>query len=465
MKIFRLIIIMFCLIVTTTISAQKVLTWIIKDKVTGEVLTGASVYFQNKDNRSLNGAIAGADGTYKLKVPDDKNLVVVFSLIGYKTQSMKYTNQLKLDILLEEDSYLLDDVVITAKSLEKNVVGLTSRELVSATQKLSLDILETAPVTSIEDALQGRLVNVDILTSAEPGSSSSIRIRGTSSLNASSEPLFVVDGIPYNTNISDDFEFATANTEDFGALLNIAPSDIESIEVLKDAAATALWGSKGANGVLLISTKKGVSGKTRFNVDIKYQYGKERNTIPMLNASQYVAMIQDAIWNRINDLGSSTSISLMELLYNTKEIGYDPNWIYFNEYNQETNWLKEIIQPSNQTETNFSMSGGGEKATYRLSLGYFNEQGTTRGTNFNRLNTALNVRYLFSRRLDITTDFAFSTSDRDANWDNPRGQALNKMPNMSPYYIDADGKRTSEYFTPESYFQGTINKSKLSDHS
>ncbi len=465
MRIFRLIIICICFASFSAANAQ-VITGIVKDKKTGEPLIGASVYVQNQSNRSLTGTITGIDGDYRLNVPEEKNLTLVYSLIGYKSHQVKYTGQVSLNVTLEEDAFLLEGVEVVAKAVDKNAVGISQREMVSATQKISMDnIIETAPVTSIEDALQGRLSNVDILGGAEPGSSSSIRIRGTSSLNASNEPLIVVDGVPYQTTISDDFSFSTADAEDFGALVNISPTDIESIEVLKDASATAIWGSKGANGVLLINTKKGKAGKTAFTLNLKYQYGKERNTIPMLNASQYVALMQDAMWNSINDMGSLSSGSrdLLSLLYNTPEIGYNPNWAYFNEYNQETDWLGEITQPSNSYEANFSMMGGGDKATYRLSLGYLNETGTTIGTAFDRISALMNVTYRFSTKLDIQTEFSFANSDRDANWANPRGQAFTKMPNMSPYRIDDNGNRKSDYFTPRTNFQGEIKVDDLKD--
>jgi len=466
MRIFRLILICLCVASFSAANAQ-VITGFVKDKKTGEALVGASVYVQNQSNRSLGGTMTGVDGDYKFSVPKENNLTLVFSLIGYKTVKVKYTGQATYDASLEEDTYMLESVEVTAKAVERNTQGLTQRELVSSTQKIAMgEIVENAPVTSIEDALQGRLSNVDILVGAEPGSSSSIRIRGTSSLNASNEPLIVVDGIPYQTTINDDFSFATADMEDFGALVNIPPSDIESIEVLKDASATAIWGSKGANGVLLINTKKGRAGKTSFNVNLKYEYGKERNTIPMLKASQYVALMQDEMWNSINDLGANSSGSrdLMNLLFNTPEIGYQPDYLYFKEYNQETNWLKEITQPSNSSEANFSMMGGGDKATYRVSLDYLNETGTTKGTAFNRFSTLMNVTYHFSTKLDVTTEFSFTNSGRDANWDNPRGQAFTKMPNMSPYFIDENGDRTNKYFTPRTNFQGQINVDDLSSN-
>jgi TonB-linked SusC/RagA family outer membrane protein len=430
---------------------------VVKDQ-TGETVIGASVFVENKDQRSLTGTMTGLDGDYKLQVPKGNNLTVVFSMIGYKTLKVKYTGQSVLDATFEDDMYMLEDVEVTAKRVDRNQAGLTKREFVAATQKIDLNILETAPAISIEDALQGRLANVDIITGADPGSSSSIRIRGISSLNANTSPLIVVDNVPYPTTINEDFEFATANTEDFGALLNIPPNDIESIEVLKDAAATAIWGSKGASGVLVFKTKKGHTGKTTINYDAKYSYGKEPKTIPLLNSSQYVSMIQDAIWNTVNDLGvsSNSKQTYLDYLYNTKEIGFDPTWAYFKEYNQETNWLNEITRPRQMFETNFSLSGGGEKANYRLSLGYRKDDGTIIGTGTDRINASFNLTYRFSNKLDIVTNFSFVNTDKEANWENPRAHALNKMPNMSPYYMDDNNQRTSEYFTPQQYFQGKV---------
>ena len=456
MKIFRsIIIIMAGLFVTTTIGAQAILTGVVKD-TTGETVLGASVYIENKDQRSLMGTMTGLDGDYRLQVPNGDDLTVVFSMIGYKAKRVKYTGQTTLNMTLEDDSYSLTGVEVVAKVVERDQTGLTQREFVAATQKIEMSMLETAPVGSIEDALQGRMANVDIITSAEPGASSSIRIRGTSSLNASNEPLIVVDGVPYPTSIGDDFEFSTANTDDFGALLNIPPNDIESIEVLKDAAATAVWGSKASSGVLLIKTKRGQSGKTMITYDAKYSFGKERSTIPMLNSSQYVALIQDAVWNTVNDMGAGDSATreYLRLLYDTKEIGFDPTWRYFKEYNQETDWVNEITRPSHTFETNLSLSGGGEKAIYRLSLGYRNEEGTLIGAATERFNASLNLTYKFSNKLNVTTNFAFVNSDKDEPWAAPRGHAFRKMPNMSPYYLDANNARTREYFTPLEYFQG-----------
>lgn len=118
------------------------------------------------------------------------------------------------------------------------------------------DLVAAAPIVSVEEALQGQLGGVDIVLGGDPGTRSAIRIRGTGTLNASADPLIVIDGVPYPTDISDDFDFSTANEEDLGALLNISPNDIATVEVLKDASATAIWGTQGANGVLVITTKR-----------------------------------------------------------------------------------------------------------------------------------------------------------------------------------------------------------------
>lgn len=457
MKIFRKIIIsLVVLLAVQSIAAQKVLTGTVHDSKTNEALTGANVYVMNAENRSLGGCVVDLNGEYRLKIPEKTDLKIVFSFVGYKSKTVKFTDQKTINVVLD-DATTFEAVEVRAKKTDKNSLGQTSRERVSAISKVNMEGLETANVTNVTEALQGALANVDILTGADPGSGSSIRIRGTSSLSASSEPLFVLDGVPMPVDISSDFNFATANSEDYSQLLNISPSDIASIEVLKDAAATAIYGSKAANGALLITTKKGSKGRMAFSYSTKYETSKERNSIPMLNAKQYVSMVQDALWNSINDVGQGTSeaTTYMGLLYNTKEIGYDPAWAYFKEYNQDVNWLDLITQNGMSFDNNFSLSGGGEKADYRLSIGHLTDDGTTIGTKYQRFSGKFNMQYKFSDKLDIALNYSFTRGIRNASYDDGiRSQALKKMPNMSPYIIGSDGNSTSEYFTPFSYVQG-----------
>ena len=255
---------------------------------TAEPMVGVNVNILNSQNRSLGGTITNMDGIYNLKVPNENNLTIVFSYIGMKNQPIKYNGQTKLNITMKDDTQSINEVVISGKRIERNDMGISSREQSSATQKVNMeDLVAIAPVTSIEDALQGQLGGVDIvLGGGDPGARASIQIRGGSTLNANSEPLIVVDGVPYPAEIDDNTDFSTINNDDLGALLNISPQDIESIEVLKDAAATAVWGTKGANGVLVIKTKQGVQGKTRFSFSSKFSAKFEPESIPMLDGNQ-----------------------------------------------------------------------------------------------------------------------------------------------------------------------------------
>lgn len=425
-----------------------------------EPIAGANIFVVNKQSRYVNGVITDVDGNYHITVPDEAGLSIRVSFIGLKTKSMPYSGQKTLNFVLEDDSRSLSDIVITKKRYDRDNMGVSHREQTSATQKLKMDdIISNVPVSSVEDALQGQLGGVDVVLGGDPGARSSIRIRGTNSLSASSEPLIVLDGIPYSTEISKDFSFATANEEDFGALLNIAPSDIESIEVLKDASATAIYGTKGSNGVLLINTKKGKKGKTNFTLSSKYTAKYEPESIPLLNGKQYVAMIQDALWNTANAKGLSSASNELDLLFNTYEINYNPDFEYFDEYNVDTKWLNEVRRNAVSDDNNFAISGGGDKATYRYSLGYLNEQGTTIGTSLDRLSTKLDINYEFSERLRVNADFSYTQNDKAANFANVRSEAMKKMPNKSPYYIDDEtGKPTSQYFSrQEDDFQGAFD--------
>lgn len=455
---------LFLLLVPFTGYSQQILTGLVRDNI-GPMI-GTTIYAQNENNRILVGAMTNPNGEYYLTIPAGaKNISIVFSFVGYKTQVVKYKDQKVINIVMEEDSQSLGEVSVVQKAIQRNDMGIPVKDLGVARQKIDMEEMAEMQATSIEDALQGRLGNVDIIASSgDPGSKMAIRIRGTSSLNANNEPLIVIDGIPYDTEINSDFDFATANEDDFGALVNISPNDIESIEVLKDAAATAIWGSKGANGVLVITTKRGSKGKTRFSISQKVDFKVEPSPISMLNGKQYVTMVHDAMWNRMSDVGFHWSE--MERLTKYPEINFDPDYKYFNEYNQNTDWVDEIKKNTLTSETNFSMSGGGEKALYRFSVGYLHEGGTTIGTGFNRLSSRLNVDYNFSKKLRVSAGFSFTQGERENNWkdanDNVkvRGEAMTKMPNMSPYVLDANGNRTGEYFVPvatSNYtpFQGT----------
>lgn len=446
------------------LAQKKVLTGVVVEQIgkSKEPILGANVVVVNSQNRYIKGTVTNMNGEYAIEVPQNqKNLKIRFSYIGMQTQNIDYKGQTHLNITLSSQGRTtLKEVTVSGTRKDRDQMGVSKIEQTSATQKLNMtEIVDQTPVASIEEALQGQIAGLDITLGGDPGARSSIRIRGTSSLNSGDDPLIVIDGVPYDIDISDDFSFQTANEEDFGQLLNISPADIESIEVLKDASATAIYGTKGANGVILVNKKKGTYGKTKFSFSTKFTAKKEPESIPLLNGQQYVALMEDAIWNAANSKGLSNASDLLNLLYNTDEINFNPDFKYFNEYNCNTNWLDLIRQDALITDNNLSMTGGGEKATYRLSLGYYNEQGTTKGTGLNRLSTSMKITYNFSDRLRVSTDFAFTNTNKDANvLSNARSVAQKRMPNVSPYYIDSETlEPTDQYFQRESDFQGSYS--------
>ncbi|HEX2395143.1 MAG TPA: TonB-dependent receptor plug domain-containing protein, partial [Bacteroidales bacterium] len=235
---------------------------VIKGKVvesgTGEELIGVIVAEVNSQNRTINGTITDNGGNFALKLSSPENKIKV-SYIGYKTIEFPWSGQSYLEIKLEEESLMFEEVVITGES--KKVGGLTpvtERDRTSAISTIDMKELKEVHASTVGEMLMGRASNVDIsMASGDPGAGMSIKIRGTASISGSNQPLIVVDGVPFEIELDKDFDFSAVTQEQFSGMLNVAPEDILSIQVLKDASATAVWGSRGANGVLLIDTKRG----------------------------------------------------------------------------------------------------------------------------------------------------------------------------------------------------------------
>ncbi|MEI9808543.1 MAG: hypothetical protein WDO16_12100 [Bacteroidota bacterium] len=243
----------------------------------------------------------------------------------------------------------------------------------------------------------------------------------------------------------------------YAQLLNIAPSDIRDISILKDAAATAVWGSRAANGVVVINTKRGVVSKPVLTYTFKGSVTKQPDAIPMLNGDQYSTLIPEEY---MNPTGTPLPQSV-------KEFQYDPNDPYwYHNYSNNTSWIDAITQTGFIQDHNISMSGGGEKARYFASLGYFNQKGTTIGTDLDRINTRINLDYIVSDKIKFRSDFAYSYTNNDRNFAvNLRDIAYRKMPNMSIYEYDEYGNNTGNYFSPFSNIQGSYggldNKGKV----
>ena len=452
--------IVFLILMLPLISVFSQVPSVLKGKViddeTGEALIGVTIIEVNELNRSLNGTVTDLNGNFTLRLsnPDTK---VRISYIGFMTEEHTISGQTFLEVDLEEETQLLDEVVVTAEAKKiGGFIPISERDLTSAVSTVDMKELEEIKVSSVGEMLQGRASNVDItMASGDPGAGMSVRIRGTASISGSNQPLIVVDGVPFEIELDNDFDFSAVTQEQFSGLLNIAPEDILTIQVLKDAAATAVWGSRGANGVLLIETKRGVKGKTTFDYIYKLSILQQPKSIPLLDGDSYSMLMLEGILN-----SGSTEIP--------KELAYDKNWEEYHNYSQNTNWLDEITQTGLAHDHNFSLMGGGESALYRFSLGYLDQEGTTKGTHFTRFTSRFNLDYHVSRKLLFSGDLSYAYSDNDLSYrestehyQDARGVrqlAYIKAPNMSIYDFDSEGNMSDNYFSPGENFQGSGNR-------
>lgn len=438
--------------------AQTKTTLIVKGKVIDAKdklpVIGASVVEVDKDNRTVGGVSTDIEGNYALKISNPEHKIMV-SFIGYETQrGIAINGRTTINVSLKASSNALNEIVIGGKKSTDNGTGMRvdERNRTTAVATIDAKVLEEMQSASIDQALQGRLPGVDIAASSgDPGAGMQIRIRGTSSINGATNPLIVVDGMPYETEVPDDFNFASSDENNYAQLLNIAPADIKDISVLKDAAATAVWGSRASNGVLIINTKRGTIGKPNITYTFKGSYSKQPSAIPLLNGDQYSTLISEEFYNA-GRIFSTTEFA--------KEFQYDKNdpYNYYN-FSNNTDWVKAITRIGYLQDHNVSISGGGERARYYGSLGYFNQQGTTKGTDLGRITARINLDYTVSERIKFRTDVSYThisnnqlyTGSKDLG---VRQAAYIKMPNQSIYEYDEYGNQTTNYFTPANTAQG-----------
>ncbi len=449
-----MIVTVLCCINTFAQNAGLIIRGKVIDIKTQTPLQHVSVAEVDADNRTVRGIATDIDGNFALKISNPKDRIS-FSSIGYKTVTQGIKAQANFVVSMESESASLGEVVIIADRKTSNGnLNVSDKNSTVATGRIDVKVMEEMSSATIDQALQGRLSGVDITASSgDPGAGMSIRIRGTSSINAGTNPLIVVDGMPFETQIPSDFNFGTADDQGYASLLNISPSDINEISVLKDAAATAMWGSRAANGVLIITTKRGTMGKPVLTYTLRAAIAKQPKSIPLLNGDQYSNLIPEEYTNG----RGGTPLNTLTF----KEFAYDPNDPYwYNNYSQNTDWLGAITQTGFTQEHNLSMTGGGERAAYFASLGYLNQKGTTIGTDLSRLTTRINLDYNVSERIKFRTDFAYTYSNNPKSYypgkaaQEIRNVAINKMPNMSIYEYNEQGILTQNYFSPASNIQG-----------
>ncbi len=442
MNILKSIIMTVLLVVATTVSAQI-------SSVHGTVsddmgpLMGATVCEMDANGRIINSAITDLNGNFTMKVKN-ANDKIRFSYVGLQTQTLAI-NKTTYNIKMTSKTTIKEVVVKSKRRAQGNGLPVPEREISYASQKLDMKELEGLGMTTIDEALQGRIAGLDIIgNSGDLGAGSTMRLRGASSLSTLTDanPLIVVDGNIREVNL-DNFDMAGANNEKFAELLNINPEDIASINVLKDAAATAIYGSQGGNGVIELTTKRGVRGKPHVTYSLKLTGTYQPKGYDLLSGDDYTMMLKEAYFNPRQDDNASDASRIPEINYLDDTGGFS-EW---RQYRDNTDWRDAVTQWGLRQNHYVTISGGGEKASFRIGGGFDHETGTMIEQKLNRFSTRVALDYNVSERIRVQTNFALTYTKNDRNSDALLNIALKKMPNMSIYEKDpVTGENTDKFY-------------------
>ena len=434
MKRFTIIIFSFFnfLIAANAQQAGDIISGTVNDEM-GPVMM-ANVVEIDAAKRIVASTVTDMNGnfSFKLKNPKDK-LRITF--VGYKTVLVPI-NKTHFNIKMEDATQIQEVMVTAKKRAGGSGLNIPVDEISTAQQSISMSEFDGLSLTTVDEALQGRIAGLDIVAnSGNLGSDTSMRLRGVSTINGSSEPLIVVDGNVWQTGgqqIDGDM-----NEEKFAQLLNINPEDIESISVLKDATATAIWGSQGSNGVIEIKTKRGTRGKTRVSYSFRLTGTYQPKGYEMLNGDEYTMLLKEEYFNpQMSDVAS-----------NIPELNYDPSFSEYQMYNNNTDWLKEVKKVGWRQNHYIALSGGGEKAHFRIGAGYDRETGSIIEQQLDRFSSRVNLDYFVSDRIKIETNIALTYTKNKKNNGDLLGIAYTRMPNLSVYEQDRNGNDLEEYYS------------------
>ena len=349
---------------------------VVKDQ-TGETVIGASVM----EKGTTNGTLTGIDGDFSLNMSPNGTLVVSF--VGYKTQEVQVKGQKQLQVVLSEDAEMLDEVVVIGYGTMKK------SDLTGAVSSIGNKDIKDSPVSNLGQAIQGKISGVQIVDAGKPGDNVSIKIRGLGSIN-NCDPLVVIDGVPTDLGLSS---------------LNMA--DVERLDVLKDASATAIYGSRGANGVVMITTKRGTEGKGKLAVSANYSFQNATNVPSLLNAAQYAELSNDMMVNS----------------------GRNPNpeWANPSELGAGTDWMDELLRTGVMQNYTVSYSGGNEKSHYYVSGGFLDQSGIVKSVNYRRFTFQSNSDAQVLKWLKFSNNITFSADTKKSGSYNI-GDALKALP-------------------------------------
>ena len=440
MKIYKCILLtVLCFLASTvTLKAQQRISGQISDAM-GPLMM-VNVVEMDKDNRYVNHATTDFDGNFTMIVKSNKNKLKI-SYVGFKDEVLEIGDRTVFNVVMKDEN-LIEEVIIQAKPrTNSGGLNILEREVSGAKQTFKMSEMEGLSFASVDEALQGQIAGLDIVfNSGDLGSGTQMRLRGTSTINGNQEPLIVVNDNVFEMPDGEDFDFSTANEEKFAQLLTVNPEDIESIEVLKDASASAIWGSRGSNGVIMIKTKRGSRGKTKVNYSYRYSNAWLPKGLKLLNGDDYTMLLKE---EHFNPKQSSTASD-------ADELAYKPSFSEYENFNNNTLWVKEISQHGHTHDHNVSLTGGGEKATFRISGGYYSQVGQIIKQSLDRFTTRMALDYFVSDRIKVSSDFSLTYTDNDQNYEGLLANAQIIMPNMSIYseYRDSDNNLvvTDDYY-------------------
>ena len=386
-------------------------------------------------NRIVASTVTDINGNFSFRVKNVKDKLRI-SFVGYKTQTFRF-DRTHYQVTMV-DATQISEVTVTARRRTDGAgLQIPLDEISTARQSIDMKEFDGLAITTVDEALQGRIAGLDIVAnSGNLGSGTSMRLRGVSSINGSSEPLIVVDGNVWETN-TNNFDFQSANEEKFAELLNVNPEDIESISVLKDAAATAVWGSQGSNGVIEIKTKRGTRGQTRVNYSYRLTGTYQPNGYEMLNGDEYTMLLKEEYFNP----------SLSDASSDIPELNYNPSFSEYEMYNNNTDWLKEVKKVGWRQNHYLALTGGGEKAHFRIGAGYDHETGSIIEQVLNRFTSRVNLDYFVSDRIKIETNISLTYTKNKKNNGDLLSIAYIRMPNLSVYEQDRNGNDLEDYYS------------------
>lgn len=382
----------------------------------GAALPGASIL---KKGTNI-GAQTDLDGKFSLTNVNE-NATLIISFIGFIKQELAVKGRTVIKVVLVPESTQLNEIVVVGYETVRK------KEVTGAISRISGAEVKNSPAASVESAFQGKLAGVQVQqNSGQPGSAIQVRVRGFSSIGAGSDPLYIIDGVPSKSGSFGSLAIGPDRYDGnvgSNALADLNPNDIQSIEVLKDASEAAIYGARASNGVVLITTKKGKRGPTKFNADFYTGNQQITNKLPLLNKEEFLKVSEEMLRNAGLPYGTRA-----DLVYTTAPQFQDGN----------TDWQDQIFRKSGVTSFNLSARGGSDDVTYAASLGYFDQDGIVVSTGYKRVSSRFNLDFKANDKLNLGANIAYSFSYRDATDEGPRQngviyRGLREVPTQEVY--------------------------------